>query len=47
MISEDEVLDFMIMEAVYAKVQHEDNEAKKADAIKKWRQDTSNLDQFR
>jgi hypothetical protein len=37
----------MIMEAVYLKVLKEDEENRKAAERKKWRQDTSNLDQYR
>jgi hypothetical protein len=37
----------MIMEAVYMKVLAEDAKAEKEAATRKWRKDTSSLDQFR
>jgi hypothetical protein len=46
-ISEDPVLDFMVMEAVYMKVLAEDAKAEKEAAARKWRKDTSSLNQHR
>ena len=37
----------MVMEAVYLKVQKEDEQAAKEHKIKNWRKDTSSLDKFR
>lgn len=50
-LSEDDVLDYMVMEAVKLKVDLEDEEARKeaekAAARKGFKKDTSSLEQFR
>lgn len=46
-LSEDPVVDFMVMEAVYLKVQKEDDEAIKDAKRKNWKKDTTGLDNFR
>jgi hypothetical protein len=49
--SEDDVIDYMVLEAVMLKARHEDaeaqKEAEKEAARKKWKEDTSSLDEFR
>lgn len=46
-ISPDPVIDYMVMEAVYLKVQVEDAQAEKQREIADWKTDKSKLDQFR
>lgn len=50
-LSDDDVIDYMIMEAVQIKVGLEDEklrkEAEKKAARDNWKKDTSNLEQFR
>lgn len=46
-LSEDSVLDFMIMEAVSLKIRKEDREAEKARERERFKKDHSSLDQFR
>lgn len=46
-LSEDPVIDYMVMEAVFLKVQAEDRQAEKDRKIAEWKQDTTKLDQFR
>lgn len=46
-ISEDSVIDYMVMEAVFIKVQKEDRDAEKKAERQNWKKDTSNLEDFR
>jgi len=44
---DDDVIDYMIMEAVHIKVLKEQQKAEKQAAANQWKEDTSELDQFR
>jgi hypothetical protein len=46
-LSEDDVLDYMVMEAVAVKVRHEEAEAQKKAEREAWKKDKSGLEQFR
>lgn len=42
-VSDDDVTDYMVMEAVTLKVQHEDQKAEEEVERKKWKSDTDHL----
>lgn len=44
---EDDVIDYMVMEAVAIRVSKEEAKAEKARKMKEWQSDKSSLDQFR
>jgi hypothetical protein len=46
-LSEDEVLDYLILEAVAVKASKEDAEAVKQTEVERWKRDTSQLEAFR
>ncbi len=46
-LSDDPVIDYMVMEAVFLKAQAEEQQAEKDRQIADWKKDTSKLDQFR
>lgn len=46
-MDEDEVIDYLILEAVAAKVAKEDEQYMKEQEKRDWKKDTSKLEQFR
>lgn len=46
-ISDDDVIDFMVMEAVTIKVRKEDEEAQKEQERKKWKKDPEGLNHLK
>ena len=44
---EDDVIDYMVMEAVAIRVRREDEKAEKARKRKEWQRESGSLDQFR
>lgn len=46
-LDEDDVIDYMVMEAVAAKVAKADEEQRKVSERTKWKKNTGNLEQFR
>lgn len=46
-LSEDSVIDYMVMEAVALKVAEADKQEEKAKAVSEWKSDLSELEQFR
>lgn len=47
LFSDDDVLDYMVLEAIALKVKHEDAQVDKKVEKKQWKKDTSNLDKYR